>query len=793
MEISARTALNNSHESKGRFIVFFPDKAINYPYSEDIVYEYKVIPAVVVETSYQRIIDWKKTAPGTRIYPDRTYYRSLASLKSVDSTAVDAGSIVGSQPLHSIGLNGSGVRIGVIDTGIYKDHFELTGKVVAEKSFVLTSLGYSTDVIDPSPNHPHGTEVASVAAGWNIGIAPAAELVNAKIFQSGVLGNANEDSEETTSALIAAIDYCVEQGCDIINLSIGQYHNLVDDARGEAIDFVTTNYGVVFCIAAGNEGENPYSRGTLGNPGSAFQAVTVAAYHSIAGEIAVFSGTGPKPDYTMKPDISAPGVSVNCATTSGPGSYTSFSGTSAATPVVAGAAAILIQQLQDRALTYTPGTVKASLLKGAVDILKDGEPLPADQQGAGLLNITNSFGILDEASVIGNEVDLLASLPGKLPFAPFTTLFKGQTLSFNATVASSMTKNVDITIKDIPADFIAIDNSSIVANSTRVPISFTIPETASVGYYSGQIIVESSPAMNTTFDLAFEVKEATHRVLFDEKHVVITYRPYTGTGSWGDTCFLSGMFSSYASGLIARDIAITPFREGTITEELLSGYDALILANPASWVTDKYTDWIDPETLSHTYAAYTEAEYDAIENFVKVEGGGLLVMTLGSETVNITAVNSLVERFGISISNQQSTGYSLITDLITDYSFFTGITGYSHYGTSLSLTAGFVAAYKGQDIVAAGNYYDNSKGRVMVFTTDFPFNDYGFNERYHVGDSNNNLLAVQITEWIFSDSDFDPREVIIPEKSYELNFSLYWLFYLIPAIVIVYSKKRQQI
>jgi len=638
---------------------------------------------------------------------------------------------------------------------------------VAEKSFVLTSLGYSADVTDPSPNHPHGTEVASVAAGWNIGIAPAAELVSAKIFQSGVLGNANEDSEETTSALIAAIDYCVEQGCDIINLSIGQYHNLVDDARGEAIDFVTTNYGVVFCIAAGNEGENPYSRGTLGNPGSAFQAVTVAAYHSIAGEIAVFSGTGPKPDYTMKPDISAPGVSVNCATTSGPGSYTSFSGTSAATPVVAGAAAILIQQLQDSALTYTPGTVKASLLKGAV--------------------------VLDEASVVGSEVDLLASLPGKLPFAPFTTLFKGQTLSFNATVASSMTRNVDITIKGIPSDFIALDNSSIVANSTRVPVSFTIPETASVGYYFGQIIVESSPAMNTTFDLEFEVKEATHRVLFDEKHVVITYRPYTGTGSWGDTCFLSGMFSSYASGLIARDIAITPFREGTFTEELLSGYDALILANPASWVTDKYTDWIDPETLTHTYAAYTEAEYDAIENFIKVEGGGLLVMTLGSETVNITAVNSLVERFGISISDQQSTGYTLITDLVTDYSFFTGITGYSHYGTSLSLTAGFVAAYKGQDIVAAGNYYDDSKGRVMVFTTDFPFNDYGFNERYHVGDSNNNLLAIQITEWICSSSDFDLGEVIIPEKSYELNFSLYWLFYLIPGIVIVYSKKRQQI
>ncbi|MFW9992403.1 MAG: S8 family serine peptidase [Candidatus Odinarchaeota archaeon] len=743
-----------------RYIVFLPEGS-DYPWPDQILHRYRLIPALLVCSTLDDLLNWLKSNPGAIIQPDNNYQLSLASesVEMLPPQEIHAKDVVKAQVLHDEGINGSGVRIGIIDTGIYEDHMELAGKIVAEESFVLEKFGYSQDITDPSPNQPHGTEVAGVAAGKTIGIAPGAELVSAKIFHEGVGGNAGECSEETTSALLAAIEYAIEEGCDIINLSFAQYHNLVDDERAAIVDYFTRNYGVIFCVAAGNEGRLPYCSGTIGNPGSAFQAITVAAYCVGAEQMASFSGTGPRPDYTMKPDITAPGVCV-VAPSDNSDSYSGFSGTSAASPVVAGAAALLIQYMEQNNLAYSPGTIKAALLNGAVEITAGNATVPPDYQGAGLLNVENAWNNLVSANVIGTEKDLLASFPERLPFRPFTTLFTGESVSFNATIISSRKTTATVTLEGLPPEFISFPEVIELADSVRLPIEFSIPKDAGLGHYSGKLIVVDECKTITAFQLEFDVKEPRNRVLFDEKHTILTYRPYTGTGSWGDNNFLSGMFREYAEALIERNISITPFREGLLTTGLLENYDALVLANPCSWVVDKYTDWLDPEQLSCIYASYDSSEYDAIENFVKEQGGGLLVFTLGSETVNVEALNGLLTRFGISLSSDESFEYALVQNYNNNLPFLEGIYGYTHYGSTVSVetaSGAFEAAYLNNQVVAAGNYYPSSEGKILVFATDYPFINMGMEELFH-SNSSNNILAMQVTEWACDNSAIQPQK-----------------------------------
>ncbi|MFX0116374.1 MAG: S8 family serine peptidase, partial [Candidatus Hodarchaeota archaeon] len=90
--------------------------------------------------------------------------------------------IVGATRLHSLGYDGTGIRIGIIDSGINANHPDFEGRVIDEKSFVMKDLGYSVDVSNTEDEYGHGTWVAGVAAGKRYGIAPKAEIINAKIF-----------------------------------------------------------------------------------------------------------------------------------------------------------------------------------------------------------------------------------------------------------------------------------------------------------------------------------------------------------------------------------------------------------------------------------------------------------------------------------------------------------------------------------------------------------------------------------------------------------------------------------
>lgn len=176
----------------------------------------------------------------------------------------------------------------------------------------------------------------AASGGQRRGVAPGAELMNGKVLDN--FGNGQE------SWVIAGMEWAATNGADVISMSLQAGVTDGTDPVSQAVNQLTEANGVLFTIAAGNFGS---ARETVTAPGAANQALTVGAVDK-SDVLAGFSGRGPRAgDFAIKPDITAPGVDIIAARAAGTSlgtpvddSYTMLSGTSMATPHVAGAAAI---------------------------------------------------------------------------------------------------------------------------------------------------------------------------------------------------------------------------------------------------------------------------------------------------------------------------------------------------------------------------------------------------------------------------------------------------------------------
>ena len=265
---------------------------------------------------------------------------------------------IGAKRVHEqLGLTGKDVLVGIIDTGVDYTHPALGGGIGPDHKVIG---GY--DVIngddDPIDDHGHGTHVAGIVAGntqdWT-GVAPDARLLAVKVL--------NFKGSGFFSEIIAGIEYAVDpdnnpetdDGVDIINMSLGGSGS-PDDPLCQAVN-TAVNAGVVCVVAAGNAGN--YNQ--IGSPGLAKNAITVGASNS--RDIAEFSSRGPAlPNEFIKPDIMAPGVNIESSVLGW--SLEEYSGTSMATPHVAGVAALLLEGNPD----WTPETVKGVLCGTATDL-----------------------------------------------------------------------------------------------------------------------------------------------------------------------------------------------------------------------------------------------------------------------------------------------------------------------------------------------------------------------------------------------------------------------------------------
>ncbi len=281
-----------------------------------------------------------------------------------------AAPLINASYFYDSGYNGSGIKVCIIDTGVNSSHPALSPRVVAEKDFVTTD----SDGDNPMDSDGHGTHVAGIVASADAvyrGIAPGASILNAKVFSSG--GGAPE------SKIMSAMDWCIEQGADILTMSLGGPENPSDgsDALSQYAD-AAAEMGKVVTIAAGNSGpggdsdcraSGDGSSYSVCSPGLARRAITVGSTKSgkslPADAISSFSSRGPTSDGRTKPDVTAPGEWI---TSSVPTGYGSKSGTSMATPMVAGLAALILQ-----ARNMAPAELKALIMNTAVDLGTQGK------------------------------------------------------------------------------------------------------------------------------------------------------------------------------------------------------------------------------------------------------------------------------------------------------------------------------------------------------------------------------------------------------------------------------------
>ncbi|MEQ4300063.1 S8 family serine peptidase [Plantactinospora sp. B6F1] len=285
---------------------------------------------------------------------------------------------IGAPAAWQAGLDGAGVTVAVLDTGVDQTHPDLIGRVTRAKNF--------SDSPDATDRHGHGTHVAATVAGTGAGsggsrrgVAPGANLLAGKVL--------DDNGSGYDSWIIAGMEWAAEQGAAVVNLSLGGGPTDGTDPLSQALNRITADTGTLFVVAAGNDGAD-YSVGT---PGAATSALTVGAVDRDES-LADFSSRGPRlGDEGLKPEITAPGVGIVAARAAGTtmgtpvdDRYTAASGTSMATPHVAGAAALLAQAHPDWSATR--------LKDALVSTARSNPELSVFEQGTGRVDVARAVG-----------------------------------------------------------------------------------------------------------------------------------------------------------------------------------------------------------------------------------------------------------------------------------------------------------------------------------------------------------------------------------------------------------------
>ena len=249
---------------------------------------------------------------------------------------------------------GNGVKVAILDTGIDGSHPDLDGKIVGGNDF--TGTGSYVD------DNGHGTHVSGTVAAIysnNIGVygvAPSASLYAVKVLDSTGSGY--------LEWIIAGIEWAIANEIDVINMSLGTTSDMqsLEDACNAAYE-----EGILIVAAAGNSGNNPGNRDTVEYPGGYASVIAVAASDSNDAR-ASFSSTGPDVE------LIAPGVSILSSIPGG--GYAYYSGTSMASPHVAGVAALVLA-----ANSSLTNVEVRSILQQTAENLK----LKQEHQGYGLV------------------------------------------------------------------------------------------------------------------------------------------------------------------------------------------------------------------------------------------------------------------------------------------------------------------------------------------------------------------------------------------------------------------------
>lgn len=279
------------------------------------------------------------------------------------------------QAARQQGLDGSSVLVGVLDTGIDGAHPEFAGRRIEFAEFDENGAVISRSARDAGS---HGTHVCGLLAGRTSGVAPAADLAVAAVLTRrtplGMVGSLIQIASGLNWLLLNEFrGPGGEPGVDVVNASLGSV-----PYRPYLYGPLTTARTVVATLAVAAIG-NLGRRGVGGHhsPGNYDIVVGVGAVDS-QDRVADFSDWGPVPQHgnRAKPDLVAPGVGLVSAVPGG--GFAADSGTSMATPLVSGAAALLLQK--DSTLGLDAGRLERAILAAT-------KPLSDPRAGRGRLDL----------------------------------------------------------------------------------------------------------------------------------------------------------------------------------------------------------------------------------------------------------------------------------------------------------------------------------------------------------------------------------------------------------------------
>jgi len=489
---------------------------------------------------------------------------------------------IGAPAAWAAGLDGTGVSVGIIDTGIDATHQDLRDKVAAARNFVEAGQPGGDAPADVTDRHGHGTHVASILAGSGAasngkyrGVAPNARLSIAKAL--------DDSGNGTDSAVIAAMQWQATQ-VRVVSMSLGGAPSDGTDPVSQAVNDLTAEYGTLFVIAAGNKG--PDTR-TVAQPGAATAALTVGAVDS-ADKLADFSSRGPRQgDFAIKPEITAPGVRTVAARAAGTSmgspvdsNYTAASGTSMATPHVAAAAAILAQQHPE----WRADQLKTALIGSAKNTAGS-----VYQEGAGRVDIAHAI-----------RQRVFADTPSVS--TAFTYPPAGEKLTKTITYRNTGSADVDLSLSatmagpdgsPAPAGVVALEQTTV-----RVPAGGTAgvrltldPNPAGQGLHNGRLVAASPGGDQVIVPIGFQsqVKQAT-----------LTVRLIGGAGRY----LFPGAFSGITTLRVndtAPELAMEPITTNTNNWRAVDGapntYESkLRLAEGGAYSVEGQIGWREEST-----------------------------------------------------------------------------------------------------------------------------------------------------------------------------------------------------
>jgi subtilisin family serine protease len=344
----------------------------------------KLAPVRSASSSRTPAVDPVEPSPTTQGTLD--YGLSFGQLDEINVVAV-----------HDQGVTGAGVRIAMLDTGFYQDHAAFqapigNGQLIAQYDFLNDDGETQDEPGDVEGQHHHGTITWSIVGGFDegelIGAAYGAEFLLAKTEDVSIEDPIEEDN------WIAGMEWADANGADIISSSLGYYEwYSYEDLDGNTA--VTTigadiaaSRGIVVCTAAGNLGTQDWYY--IVAPADADSVIAVGG-STPDGSLWDQSSHGPTADGRIKPEVVARAAGTYGAASpedhNGEG-YHDFDGTSVATPLVAGAAALLLQA--------HPGWTHIQV-REALMITADNAENPDNDRGWGRIDVLAAMGTASSA------------------------------------------------------------------------------------------------------------------------------------------------------------------------------------------------------------------------------------------------------------------------------------------------------------------------------------------------------------------------------------------------------------